>query len=67
MDRLNRRHPERSFTGGEESVPPEPEPAAPRGDDDVVEKLERLRILRDDDVITDEEFAAAKTRLLGRD
>lgn len=50
MDRLDRRHPERSFTGGRE-----------------VAKLERLRALRDEDVLTDEEFTAAKERLLGRD
>jgi hypothetical protein len=35
-------------------------------DGDLIAKLERLRILRDDDVLTDEEFAAAKARLLGR-
>jgi hypothetical protein len=77
MDRLDRRHPERSFTGGSEPVEREPTgadtsamPAVPNQaatDDDVVTKLERLRTLRDDDVITDEEFAAAKARLLGRD
>lgn len=54
MDRLDRRHPERSFTVGD--------PVA--DEDDVVRKLERLRTLRDDDVLTDEEFAAAKARLL---
>jgi hypothetical protein len=57
MDRLDRRHPERSFT----------ESAAPATDDDLVAKLERLRALRDEDVLTDEEFAAAKARLLGGD
>jgi hypothetical protein len=39
------------------SAPPNEAP-----DDDLVDKLERLRALRDDD-----EFAAAKSRLLGRD
>ncbi len=72
MDRLDRRHPERSFTGGRE-VRSE-EAAAPNGsakatathlDDDLVARLERLRALRDDDVLTEEEFAAAKARLLG--
>ncbi|HEX4307657.1 MAG TPA: SHOCT domain-containing protein [Solirubrobacterales bacterium] len=81
MARIDRRHPERSFTGGRgaaaggETVatadPPAPSaPAATapeRADDDVVEKLERLRAMRDDDVLTEEEFAAAKARLLGRD
>jgi len=36
-------------------------------DDDLVAQLERLRALRDEDVLTDEEFAAAKARLLERD
>jgi hypothetical protein len=82
MDRLDRRHPERSFTGGHEAPGREPvaagapampaEPAARSGstaatDDDLVAKLERLRVLRDDDVLTDEEFAAAKARLLAGD
>jgi putative oligomerization/nucleic acid binding protein len=90
MDRLDRRHPERSFTGGRatagtgsEAASAAPQnasatatPAGPTAsngspaatsDDDLVAKLERLRVLRDDDVLTDEEFAAAKARLLGRD
>ncbi|HEY2054537.1 MAG TPA: SHOCT domain-containing protein [Solirubrobacterales bacterium] len=78
MDRLDRRHPERSFTGDEvagrerEAAGTPAMPSAPPGpmtatdDGDLVAKLERLRILRDDDVLTDEEFAAAKARLLGR-
>jgi hypothetical protein len=80
MDRLDRRHPERSFTGGIDAAqdvtataeaPPDgpvtaPTPPTP-ADDDLVTKLERLRVLRDDGLLTDEEFAAAKARLLGRD
>jgi hypothetical protein len=71
MDRLDRRHPERSYTGGldpEQGAAATPEPAPPNGpatDDDLVAQLERLRTLRDEDVLTDEEFAAAKARLLG--
>ncbi len=71
MDRIDRRHPERSFTGGldpEQGTTAMPEPAPPNGpatDDDLVAQLERLRTLRDEDVLTDEEFAAAKARLLG--
>jgi hypothetical protein len=61
MERLDRRHPERSFTG------PATATATATPDDDLVEKLERLRVLRDDDVLTDDEFAAAKALLLGRD
>jgi hypothetical protein len=80
LDRLDRRHPERSFTGGREATEAEVtgERAAPNGvatatvppvatDDDLVAKLERLRALRDDDVLTDEEFVAAKARLLAGD
>jgi hypothetical protein len=54
MDRL---HPELSFSG---NLP------TPGGDedDDLVRKLERLRALRDDGTLTDDEFAAAKARLL---
>lgn len=56
MERIDRRHPERSFTGGRESPSPEAEP-----------QHERLRALRDEGVLTEEEFTAAKARLLGRD
>jgi hypothetical protein len=77
MARIDRRHPERSFTGDGGPAPAE-RPAAPSArastasarptaDDDLVEKLERLRAMRDEDVLTQEEFAAAKARLLGRD
>ncbi|HVX33663.1 MAG TPA: SHOCT domain-containing protein [Solirubrobacterales bacterium] len=55
VDRLDRRHPERSFTGAREAAASD------------VAQLERLRALRDDNVLTEEEFAAAKARLLGRD
>ncbi|MBS1677909.1 MAG: SHOCT domain-containing protein [Actinobacteria bacterium] len=37
---------------------------APAGD--LVAQLERLRALRDDGTLTEEEFAAAKAQLLGR-
>jgi hypothetical protein len=62
MERLDRRHPELTFSG--HAAPAEqPRPAAPG--DDLVGKLERLRTLRDDGVLTEDEFAAAKGRLLG--
>jgi hypothetical protein len=73
MDRLDRRHPERSFTGAASATSDPATPAAPgpatatAKDDDLVAKLERLRTLRDEDALTDEEFVAAKARLLGRD
>jgi hypothetical protein len=56
MARIDRRHPERSFTGGNKEAPPGAEP-----------QHERLRTLRDEGVLTEEEFAAAKARLLERD
>lgn len=76
MERINRRHPERSFTGGDGAArfTAAPTPAAPgpsasatATSDDLVTQLERLRTLRAEGVLTDEEFAAAKARLLGGD
>jgi hypothetical protein len=62
MARIDRRHPDRSFTGEGAQATIEPE-----ADEDVVGKLERLRAMHDDELLTAEEFAAAKARLLGRD
>lgn len=72
MARIDRRHPERSFTGGEDAVSsPADRTAATATEstpaDDLVAQLERLRALRDEDVLTEEEFAAAKARLLRPD
>lgn len=83
MERIDRRHPERTFTGWVDPVPGETDAAGEgaaqngaaarndsttaRKDDDLVAQLERLRALRDEDALTDEEFAAAKARLLQRD
>lgn len=61
MARIDRRHPERTFTGLSDG-----EPGAAAGDD-LVARLERLRTLREEEVLTEEEFAAAKARLLERD
>ncbi|MFD6134068.1 SHOCT domain-containing protein [Isoptericola sp. NPDC060257] len=44
--------------------PPPPAPAA-AGGDDVIAQLEKLGRLRDSGVLTDEEFAAQKAKLLG--
>jgi hypothetical protein len=76
MEQMDRRHPERSFTGstaaptddgvaGVATPAPERPVAQSSPDDDLVDKLERLRRLRDDGTLTDDEFAAAKARLLG--
>lgn len=45
--------------------PPAPPPAAASGGGDVTAELERLAGLRSQGVLTDEEFAAAKAKLLG--
>jgi hypothetical protein len=57
MAQIDRLHPELSFTG----KTPEPE----EHEGDLVKQLERLGVLRDEGVLTDEEFATAKARLLG--
>jgi hypothetical protein len=70
MAHLDRRHPDLSFTGrATTATVPAPDLAPPgeAPDDDLVDKLERLRALRDDGTLTDDEFAAAKARLLARD
>ena len=46
--------------------PPAAAPAAPAlGSDDMVEQLERLAKLRQDGILTEEEFAAQKAKILG--
>jgi hypothetical protein len=57
LARLDRRSPQRSFTGQAE---------API-DLDLVGRLERLRAFRDEGVLSEEEFALAKARLLRSD
>src|SRR5215470_4095312 len=42
-----------------------PAPAAPSQSDDFMAKLQQLAQLKDSGVLTDEEFAAAKAKLLG--
>jgi hypothetical protein len=67
MAQMDRRQPELSFTG-RLAAPSGGEGAASGGDapdTDLVDKLERLRALREDGTLTDDEFAAAKARLLG--
>jgi hypothetical protein len=69
MEQIDRLHPELSFTGNgavaDEAATGAGEPTAEPDGDDLVAKLERLRALRDDGTLTDDEFAAAKARLLG--
>jgi Short C-terminal domain len=44
--------------------PAAPPPAAASDPDDMIERLEKLGELRDSGVLTDEEFAAQKARIL---
>jgi len=57
IEMLDRKHPEQSFSGrGDGSAQPK---------DDVTGKLERLGALHAKDLLSDDEFAAAKRRVLG--
>jgi hypothetical protein len=72
MAQLDRLHPELSFTGkvaipdAERTATSEtPANGGTTTDRDLIGKLERLRALRDDGTLTDDEFAELKARLLG--
>jgi long-chain acyl-CoA synthetase len=57
----------RARTSYDDPLPPAPPPPAPAGkprDAGLVDELERLARLRDTGALTDDEFAAAKARLL---
>lgn len=58
LDRLDRAHPETSFSGARS-------PAETGDDKDVVGALERLGSLHASGLLSDEEFSAAKGRVLG--
>lgn len=45
--------------------PPPPPPAAPAGGVDVVAELQKLAALKEQGILSDAEFAAAKAKLLG--
>ena len=45
--------------------PPAPAPAAPAGGTDVVAELQQLATLKEQGVLSDAEFEAAKAKLLG--
>jgi hypothetical protein len=44
---------------------PAPAPAPAQAEDDMFEQLQRLAQLHDQGILTDEEFAASKARILG--
>lgn len=47
------------------AAPPPPAPVAAPPQDDLIAQLEKLGQLRDKGILTDEEFAAQKAKLLG--
>ena len=49
----------------QQAAPPPPPPAAPTGGTDVVAELQKLAALREQGILNDAEFAAAKAKLLG--
>ncbi|MGC5166216.1 SHOCT domain-containing protein [Luteimicrobium sp. DT211] len=67
-NRVSRRQARRWDTQ-EQAAPPQPEapvaPPAPAAQDPTTAQLERLASLHASGVLSDEEFAAAKARLLG--
>jgi Short C-terminal domain len=67
-NRVSRRQAQRWAAQDVGSYPPQeyaaPAPAAPAGEDRV-EKLKELAALKDQGVLTEQEFAAEKARILG--
>ena len=70
-NRVSRRQAERWSEQGSEYAPVRMQDAQPQaapppaGEDDTIAKLKELGQLRDQGVLTDEEFAQQKARLLG--
>jgi Short C-terminal domain len=51
--------------GGYAAPPPQAAPPPPPEEEDPIARLRELAALRDDGILTDEEFAAQKRKLLG--
>jgi hypothetical protein len=51
--------------GYEQAPPPAPQPVAAPAAEDPIEQLKQLAALHNDGVLTDEEFAAQKAKILG--
>lgn len=68
MDRRSQRKAEEQYQQQQQvaPVPPTPQeaPAAPPAGDDLVSKLQELGKLHQTGILSDDEFAAAKARLL---
>jgi type II secretory pathway pseudopilin PulG len=57
---------QQAYQQQQQYAPPPPAPAAPADDgDDMIAQLEKLGALHDKGILTDEEFAAQKAKLLG--
>jgi hypothetical protein len=66
-NRVSRRQGARWAQQEEEAAPPqqyEPQPAPTNGGSDPIEKIKELAELRDQGILTEEEFATQKARLL---
>jgi putative oligomerization/nucleic acid binding protein len=67
-NRVSRRQGNRWAQQDAAAAPPqqyEPEPAPSNGGEDPIAKLKQLAELRDQGILTEEEFAAQKARILG--
>ena len=56
---------EQQYQEQQQYAAPAPAPAAGGGEDDMLEQLQKLGQLHESGVLTDEEFAAQKAKLLG--
>ena len=69
-NRVSRRQGQKWAAQDEPAPPPQqyaapPPPAQPPGGEDRIEKLKELAALKDQGVLTEQEFAAEKARVLG--
>lgn len=69
-NRVSRRQGQKWAAQEEPAPPPQqyaapPPPAQPAGGEDRIEKLKDLAALKDQGVLTEQEFAAEKARILG--
>ncbi len=64
-DHRARKSEDRYAAEQEQQAPPAAAPAAAPAGDDLTSQLERLGALRSSGVLSDEEFAAAKAKLIG--
>jgi hypothetical protein len=64
-NRVSRRQGQRWAEQEAAAAPPAPQPAPAGGQNDMIEQLKQLGALRDQGILTEEEFAAQKAKLLG--